>query len=334
MSRKPLVLLILLFVATLASARTRSVTPGKHPGLAPNAATVGGIVDSVEGTLIRLADGHVTIETKDAKIVLDRGVQGTIDQIKPGTILFAMISRTDIEPNAPLPASMITVLRVPDATLFGPVQEVDLGNQTLTVLGRTIRVTDATSIGGFHRDGKPDLGDIQPNHIVQVQADVKNGELVASSILVLAPAPPELHAARGEVKSIGAESWVIAPEKGEPLTLKIDANTKIVGSPKVGDTVEVLYTVDSAHALVAISILRFERPEPPAIPDLKRFHGPVKSIDGSKWIVSNDGKDFEFIVNGDTKIEPGIRAGDKVDGLAKRDGDGPWIAVLIMKSRF
>jgi hypothetical protein len=334
MSRKPLYLLIVLLLATLASARTRSVTPGRHPEIAPNAATVGGIVDSVEGTLIRLAEGHVTIESKDAKIVLDRGHEGTVDQITPGMILFATLSRTDVEANAPLPASMITVLRIPDATLFGPVQDVDVAQSTLTVLGRTIRVTDETSIGGFHRDGKPGLDDLLPNEIVQVHTDVNNGELVAASIIVLAPAPPQVHAARGEVRSIGADEWIVAPEHDEPLTLKIDAQTKIVGSPRVGDTVEVLYKVDSSHALIAISIIKFERPEPPVTPDLKRFHGAVKSIDGSKWVVTNAGEDFEFVVDRETKVQPGIRVGDKVDGLAKRDGDGPWTAVLIMKSLF
>ncbi len=334
MSRKPLFLLILLLFTTLASARTRSVTPGKHPEIAPNTATAGGIVDAVEGTLIRLADGHVTIEAKDAKIVLDRGQEGTVDQIKPGMILFAMLTKTDVDANAPLPASMITVLRVHDATLFGPVQQVDVALKTLTVLGRTIRVTDETSIGGFHRDGKPGLDDIQPEQIVQVQTDVKDGELVASSIIVLAPAPPQIHAARGEVKSIGANEWVVAPEGAEPLTFKIDANTKIVGSPKVGDTVEVLYNIDASHAFVAISIIKFQRPKPPSVPDIKRFHGPVKSIDGSKWVVNNGGQDFEFTVSGETKVEPGIRVGDTVDGLAAKKDDGTWVAVLVMKSGF
>jgi len=331
MLRKSLVLVVLLstIVSVSTFARTRSVTPGKHPDAA--GATVTGIVDAVQGTLVQLAGGQVAIEAKDAKIVLDRGRDGAIADIKPGMILFATLTRSDIAPNAPLPASMITLLRVPDATLFGPVQEVDVANHTLTVLGRTIHVTDETSIGGIHRDGKPELGDIQPNHIVQVAADAKNGQLVASSIIVLAPAPPQIHAARGEVKSIAADSWVIAPDKGEPLTLTVNAQTKIVGEPRVGDTVEVLYSIDSAHALVAISIVKFARP---TIPSTTHFHGPVKSIEGSTWVVKNKNEDFTFVVTGDSKVEPGIHAGDTVDGLAVKRDDGTWVAVLIVKVRF
>jgi len=329
MLRKSLVLVVLL--STIASARTRPVTPGKHPAISPNGATVTGIVDGVQGTLVRLADGQVAIEAKDAKIVLDRGQDGAIGDIKPGMILFATLTKSDIEPNAPLPASMITLLRVPDATLFGPVQQVDVANRTLTVLGRTIHVTDETSIGGIHRDGKPELGDIQPNHIVQVATDVKNGQLVASSIIVLAPAPPQIHRARGEVKSIGADSWVIAPEKDEPLTLIVNAQTKIVGGPRVGDTVEVLYSIDSAHAFVAISIVKFELP---TIPKTTRIHGPVKSIEGSKWVVKNKNEDFTFLVTGDSKVEPGIRVGDTVEGLAAQRDDGTWVAVFVVKARF
>jgi Domain of unknown function (DUF5666) len=322
-----------LLLATLASAATRTIESGTRPA---NGATAGGVVSSVSGNLIRLAGGAIVIDATGAEVMTDRGKQGSIADIEAGMIVFAALSTSDVPANAPLPASMITATRIPDATLFGPVQSVDAAASTITLLGRTVRITPDTSFGGIYkrRDSeKPGIGDILPNQVVQVTVDATGGQLAATSILVLTPFIPEVQATRGEVKSIGTGSWLIERERGDDLTVLIDAQTKIVGSPRVGDTVEVLYRVDSANANVAISIIKFERPAPPSIPDVFRFSGKVKSMEPAAWVITRESGDQQVVIDSISKIEPGIRVGDTVEVLAARKDDGTVIAIAIVRRR-
>jgi hypothetical protein len=324
MTRKPLSLaLAALFLTTLAYASNRPMRSGARAG----GATAGGIVSSVEGSLIHLAGGAITIDASGAT------VHGTIEA---GMILFATLKTADVAPNAPLPAATISVMRIPDGTLFGPVQSVDVANSTLTVLGRTIHVDDDTSFGGLHklRGAHSGLADILPNDLVNVTADERDGRLVASSIMVLGPAAPDVVSTHGTVRSIAADSWVIARERDGEITVVVDAQTKIVGSPKEGDQVEVLYRVDSANRLVAISIIRFERPEPPHV-DVFRFSGRVESMETHAWVVAKaDGEKVKLIIERISKVDPGVRIGDEVEVLAQRNEDGTVTALAIVRKRF
>ena len=327
--------LLVLFIASTAAGRTRAVAVGStHPAPATaNAATVSGVAESVDGALIRLAGGLVIIDASSAKIVVHRGSEGTVAQIGAGMLVFAALRSGDVAADAPLPATLVTATPIPDATLFGPVQAVDRSAATLTLLGRTIHITPETSFGGFrtHRDSAPGLPDVLPNQVVQVKADEVGGRLMASSVLLLAPMPPPVHAARGTVKSIGTDSWVIARDGAGDLTLVVNAQTKIVGAPKVGDTVEVLYTTDSSHAHTAIAILNYERPTPPNQTML--FHGVVRSIEGSVWtIAASGGAEQKVTVNERTLVQPGIAVGDAVEVVAIQQ-EGGLVALIIMKRR-
>lgn len=318
--RAALFLSLVLPFATFAA--TRTIDSGTRLA---NGATAGGVVTAVNGNLIQLAGGSITIDATNARI------HGTSSTIEPGMLVFATLTTSEVAANEPLPASSIAVTRLPDATLFGPVQSVDTAKDTLTLLGRTIHVTPETSFGGLRksRDGaKPSLTDILPNHMVQVTIDETNGQLVATSILLLAPALPELHTKRGEVKSIGTDAWII-----DDLTVAIDAQTRIVGSPKVGDTVEVLYRVASSNANVAISIVNTNLP-PLVVP--AHFSGHVVSIASSSWVVRKDdgNEQVTLKINEKSRIEPRIAAGDRVDVLAQKHDDGTFTALVIVKRRF
>ena len=333
MTTRRLSVLAALLIATIASAGDRTIDLGVK---VPAGATVSGVVSSVSGNLIQIADGAIAIDATGASINTDRGKNGTIADIKPGMILFASLTTADVHANAPLPAATITATRLPDATLFGPVQSVDTTAKTITLLGRTIQVTADTSFGGIlkKRDGdNPGLSDILPNQIVQVQVDATGGQLVATSILLLAPTVPEIETTRGTVKSIGTDSWVIDRERGDEITLLIDAQTKIVGSPKVGDTVEVLYRINDARAFVAISIVKFDKPPVPPILDVIRISGKVKSIDAAAWVITREGGEDKVLIDTKTKIEPGIAVGDSVEVLAQRKSDGSLLALAIVKRR-
>jgi hypothetical protein len=319
---RKLLVLVLLALASFASARTRAVSPGGVMDEAERRAsgsTVSGLVTGVNGSLISIAGGLVTIDATGAKVT------GTIE---PGAMIFATV-RTE---NGALLATNIVATRIADATISGNVDSVDVPNHTLTILGRTIHVTAETSFGGIHhRDSSFGLDDILAGQLAAVQAENVNGRLVATSVLVLAPVTPSVHTTRGTVKSIGNHEWTIdRADNAGPLTLVIDAQTKIIGTPKVGDTVEVLYRVDSANANVAIAIMKFSRPELPTLPEFARVSGTVKSIDPHFWVVG----DVKLLINDRTKIEPGIHVGDAVEALGEKHSDGSVTAIFITKKRF
>lgn len=323
--RQRLQLLLLVLIASSTFARDRAVTSDNR--VKPGGATVSGIVSAVSGNLIQLAGGLVTIDATGARIVIDRGKDATLAQIEPGMLLFATLKNADVAANAPLPADVITVTRLSETTLFGPIQSVDPATSSFRLLGRTIHVTSETSFGGVHN-----LGEMLPNQMAVVQAANAAGKLVASSVLVTAPIRIDVHAARGTVKAIGADSWVISREKEGDLTLVVNAQTKIVGAPRVGDLVEVLYDVDSANANIAISIIKVEpRTTPPPV-QVTLFRGKVKEIASTAWTITlASNEEVRLTINERTKIQPGISVGDTVEALAQKNDAGAWVALMIAK---
>ncbi len=322
--------LVLLLLALPLFARSRAVSSDPSAGRGGTAAagaTVSGIVSSVNGNLIQLAGGLVTIDATGAKVVVDRGKQGTVGEIQSGMLLFATLKSADVAANAPLPAEMITATRFSATTFFGPVQSVDTASSSFRILGRTVFVNSETSFGGVKS-----LTELLPNEVVlvqtDVQTDVSGGRLVASSVLLLAPVPPVVRVTRGTVKSISADSWVIGD-----LTLVVNAQTKIIGEPKVGDTVEVLYNINSANANVAISIVKFEL-KPPNIPTITTLHGTVKTITPALWTLTVGNAETRLIVNDRTKVLPGIVVGDTVEVVAQKNEDGTLTALAIVKLRW
>jgi Domain of unknown function (DUF5666) len=238
---------ILLLIATTATAqvRTRAITPPKGE-LSGN--TVTGVVSSVTGSLVRLADGLVVIDTTGAKIS---------GEITPGALLFAVLKPGNVAANAPLPASYVAVTRSAQVTLSGTVTAVDLTARTLTLLGRTMRVTPQTAFSSAFPTFKAiELSDIVTGQPVVVESNASAGALVASSVFVLGFHPPTLPTViHGTVRSIANDSWVISAG-GKDVMVKVDAKTKIAGNPKVGDTVDVL--VDADNLALAIIKMPFK----------------------------------------------------------------------------
>jgi uncharacterized protein DUF5666 len=315
MIRKALFALVLLPAATAFAQNRGRVVPIPFP--IPGA-TIGGIVSAVNGTNVMLANGLITVDVSQATIADDRGARATIT---PGSLIFAILKS-----DTSLQASSVVVTTVPQVTLSGPVQSVNPSAGTLQLLGVTIHIDANTSFGGSHNIRS--LIDIVANDIVQVQANVAGSSIIASSILVFStsaqPLPTFLH---GTVKSIGADSWVITDSRRGDTTVLVTAQTKILGSPKIGDTVDVLAKIDSANNFVAISIS--------VSPQGMQTHlsGVVKSISATQWIIgpaAGLGPDFLVQVNADTKIVGDPKVGDRVDVLAQ-PGPRGYIAISITK---
>src|SRR6185436_13845880 len=113
-------------------------------------------------------------------------------------------------------------------------------------------------------------------------------------------------------------------------TFVVNGATKIIGSPRVGDRVEVLYTVDSANANVAISIVKVVEP-----PKVVKFTGVVKSIASTQWVITRDDDHKDVVVKfGDNvRLFPAVAVGDHVEILALENSDGTFTLVTIAPKR-
>ena len=328
MPRKPLATLFVLLFTLTALAKDRAVAsskPGRPPGTIGNGSSVTGEVTAVSGNLITLAGGLVTIDATDAKILNgDRGA--TIAAIQPGTLILATLRETD-SVSGPLVASAIAILRNADVTFTGTTQSVDVAGSQFVLLDRTIKVDANTAFVNF--GDQPSIASLQANMLVIVEADVAAGALVATRITLISPIPPRPHVVSGVVKSIGTDAWVITVDKLD-TTFVVNASTKILGAPKAGDKVEVLYTIDSAHANVALSIIKSVE-----VPKLAKFTGVVKSIDGRRWVITRDDDHRDVVVNWpeSVRIFPVAKVGDRVEVLAIEQTDGTYTAVLIVPRR-
>src|SRR5205085_2070109 len=119
----------LLFIATaaLAQSRSRAVTPLP---IDAGANSVSGTVSSISGSTIFIANGLISIDTTGAKFVGD--------DVTAGAFITAVLKSGDVAPNAALPATLIMVAHIPQATLSGTVTSVDIVAGRFTLLGRTI----------------------------------------------------------------------------------------------------------------------------------------------------------------------------------------------------
>lgn len=313
MRRLTLITLLIAATQLFAQARTRaSMAP--HSDLSGE--TVTGVVTSVSGSLVQLANGLVTIDTSNAKVSGD---------LVPGAVLFAVLQPGTVAPNAPLPAAIVGATSVSQVTLSGSVTSVDLANGTLTLLGRTIKTTSSTKFSGLLTFAPMTLGDIMPGQIVIVDASASGGTLVASSVNVLSGfAPPSFSMLRGTVKSIGAASWVIT-SNGSDVTVNVNANTKIAGDPKPGDT--VIVSLGSNN--VAVAIIK----EP--VLDQVHMNVWVVSTGATEWVVGGPPGSLAPVhsvtVNSSTKISGDPKAGDRIDLVVQVQSGGKWLALSITK---
>ncbi len=329
MSRKlfPVLLLALFAITTLAEERavTRPQQGERRPALG-SGASVTGEVASVTGNLITLAGGLVTIDATNAKILNGRGA-GTIAAIQPGALITATLQEPGTVSTAPLVATAIAILRNADVTFTGTTQSVDVAGSQFMLLNRTIKVDANTAFVNF--GDQTSIASLHANMFVLVEADVVAGQLVASRVTLIAPIPSRPQHETGVVKSIGTDAWVITV-RGQDTTFVVNASTRILGSPKAGDKVEVLYTVDTANARVALTILKSLE-----VPKVVTFTGIVKSIAPPLWVITRDDDHKDVVVDWplSARLPPVARVGDRVAVVAMENADGTYTAAAIVPHR-
>jgi hypothetical protein len=317
MTRKALALAALLVTLTI-SAKDRAVTtPTELAG-----ASVTAYVVSVTGNTITVAGG-IRIDARTAKILNGRD-GATLSAIKPGMLITATVREPVNPSDAALVATVVAVIRAADVSTIGTVQSVDAAGKQFVLLGRTIRTDASTSFENFGSGAT--FANVQTNMVIAVEANVSGSTLLASRVTLIAPIPARPETASGVVKTIGADAWVITV-RDRDTTFVVNANTKIIGSPKAGDKVEVLYTVDSAHANVAISIVKSLE-----VPKVVTFTGTIKSIGEARWVITReDGKDVTVKFGDLVLLMPAVAVGDRVRVVATENSDGTYTMVAITK---
>jgi hypothetical protein len=130
--------------------------------------------------------------------------------------------------------------------------------------------------------------------------------------------PPLLISFRGPVQTITPTAWTIAGR-----VVSVDSDTKVVGDPKVGDTVDVLARVQNPPPgtlgpsyILAISISKAPVMAPSGPGDrATEFDGTVETIPAvtsgvplGHWKISSR----DVVVNGLTKLDAGIVVGTSV----------------------
>ncbi len=306
-------------------------------GIGPmSGASVRGVVASVQGTLITLNTGGapaIVIDASSAKFMNDHSGSGSIADVKPGTRITAFINTAPtMQPSSFLRAQLITIESQPDLELTGTVDSSDQAHSRFVVLGITINVDANTGFGSnVPTFAAIKFSDVVAGKVVSVTARFSGGAIVATQVQLNFPSIQLPAILLGTVKSIGPAAWVITSHDGKDTTVSVDSQTKIIGDPKVGDSVQVMANVDSAHTYLAIAIVKVDLHDTTTV----ELHGTVKSISATQWVVGGPpgtlGPDFLVKIASTTIIYPDPTVGDHVVVVGTRDSSAMFTATKISK---
>jgi len=298
------------------------------------ASMIDGTVSAALGTVLDVLGGQFRIDVAKATISSGDGpLAGPLPAtgIPVGARVVAQVLVGDalpaVFPPPPFQATNVVVFLPRDGQLVSSIQGVDVPGGKFTMFFHAISTNAETKWSGFGPNGSvKGLRDLSAGMFATVSV-VNSGEasgvrgLLATSVEAYGTVtPPELIAFRGPVQTISARTWTIA---GRGVT--VDADTKIVGEPKVGDTVDVLARVQNPPPgslapsyLVALSIVKTTVIVPPGPGGrATEFDGIVESIPPAAtaggaplghWKISSR----DVVVNGLTRIDSGITVGTSV----------------------
>jgi hypothetical protein len=240
----------LLLAASLANAQTQAMPLDKP--------TVTGVVSSVSGHIVKVANDTVAIDASAAEIVDTADAKVSFAAITPGSLIVATVKSDDVAANAPILATRIIAMsKSVEVSLTGALTAIDVAHNTFTILGKTVQVTPQTTYYGPGYDGVTrGVADIERNHLAIVQARPGNTQsLVAKSVFLVSASVELQNLIHGTVKSIAANAWRI----NDVNVIVMPDITKIVGNPKVGDSVDVRGRYDLSNKPVALTITKSKR---------------------------------------------------------------------------
>jgi hypothetical protein len=272
---------------------------------------------SVTGAIGRISDDRTHIEVQGVEIELDRstGFSGRGASV-------TLRSARDLRPGAtvsvslvPTTAGTLRAAQVRAATASaepGEDQEFQgvvtaVTDAAWTIDTRVFAITDQTVF-----EGNPAPGDF-----VEVKFhDGGSGGFVADRI-AKEDAPGMEIEFMGIVEAIGDASWTISGQ-----VVGIDSATQIIGSPAIGDSVEV-DAIKAADGSLTARKIKKEDAEGQEV----EFSGAVEVIGDGSWQISGQ----TVLVTPSTRIEGNPAVGDTVEVKAQKAADGTLTAGRIQK---
>ncbi len=240
-----------------------------------------------------------------------------LDDLKVSDPIFALATH---QGNSLIALRVMRLMRipVPMETLRGKVTAIGTNSWTIAVSENkreTVQVNAQTKIVG-----EPKAGDDVEVLGRRDAAGVLVAQLIAK-IPSIPPAPAEM--LNGKVLSIAADAWKVSLRSGQEVTVKITSETKITGSPSIGDTVEILGTRNSAGDFVAQIIVKI----PSVTAEDVKFEGTVKEMKGAYWTVDTT----RVMVTRSTSVTGAPKVGDRVAVEGKKMPEGTVVATKIEK---
>lgn len=329
------------FLAPPALAREGRADTGVVPQVPPAGDAVEGVVFAVyptmapgSGPILSILDGLVSIDLFGATVRRvgpdGAGIGGAKDVIATGDRVVVLLKDPSTTGGRLVALAVFATASPEGAILRGDLTDVDVAGSTLGLLGLTVRITASTVFGG---DGVTTLADLRKGDPVVATVKDASGAIEATRAHRTAPVPTPVERVRGKVMTIGTSQWTIAPISGGPaipeVIVEVSPDTKIIGSPKVGDVVEVLGRRDAGKFLATL-IVALPQPAP-----FERFSGIVKSIATGGWTIGGPAgslaPDRLVKVTSRTRIVGAPTVGDPVAVVATRDAAGTLTADLIAR---
>ncbi len=297
------------------------------PALAkPGELTLTGVITDVTGNQVSLNGGIVVLDVTNATI-LSRGDGGTsgVGALVVGAPVMATVNAKNSDGS--LVAVTVLVGSADAIEVRGTIDAIDTTAGTLTVMGLTI-TTDAHTVftGSTSRGPVASLADLQVGDTVAVEAVRSGTALVAQHVSAGAgtgsgdDGQNEDVTFAGRVDATGDTSWTISRR-----TVAITSSTQITGSPVVGDLVKVTATKDSSGALTALTITKLGGSQGGGQP-MVAVHGTLQAKASDSWTISGT----VVKIDSSTIIKGNPQVGDRVNGIAKKNGDGTLTAVLLV----
>jgi hypothetical protein len=239
------------------------------------ASTIDSTVTAVNGTVLDVVGGQMKIDVSGATITNGDGpdfgpLPSAAIPVGARVVAVVRVSATlppTSFPPPPFSATSVVVFLPRDGRLGGTIEGVDAGAGEITMFYRAIATNADTVFSGFGPKGPVrGIGDLVKGMYANVAVVVSDGGLLALSVDAVGfVTPPHLIAFRGPVQSIGPVRWQIAGR-----IVEVDSETKIVGSPTVGEIVDVVAEASALPAastanttLVALSITPSPIIDPP-----------------------------------------------------------------------
>jgi hypothetical protein len=327
----PALVVALLLLGVFAGLQPRALADGipLRSGPPLRTSTIDGTVSAVTGTVLDVIGGQFQIDVANAVVTSGDGPLAEpipANAIPVGARVVAQVVVPNVAaavvPPPPFQATNVAVFLPRDGALDAAVQSVDAASASFTMFFHSISTNTDTKWSGFGPSGTvKGIGDLTAGMFAAVSVVTRSGVLLATSVEAWGGLPPpRLVAFRGPVQSIAATQWQI-----DGRVVQVNAATKIVGDPKVGDTVDVLLDaptlppgVGTAVIPVALSIVKTVVIVPPGPGGrATEFDGVVESIPPvstaggtplGHWKISSR----DVVVNGLTRLDSGIVVGTSV----------------------